>query len=356
MCSTSPRSIRWPRIAPLPAALAAWAAAIIPCAAAPRGGESLDAPLTPGSGVKVTAVGDDFEAPDWHYALNGPNASHELDGQTRPPGGRSRNGRWYEGAKRGHPDVVRRIPTPPGGPEGSRGALLLATKHSGIPGDVSGKQQQDDLLMNVQGRLGGPVPVAWQPSCIVRVYLPDFDRWEPRSGASLGVRVDLRGRNAEGALEPYWPGMFLLFRSGQSRRFDHDFAEIQIRAEDNGRDATGPLIETPGWWTFGISITPDGRVHQYAKAGLDDLGPEDHLFSSLPYGMRCVYFDNFFVNVANLENGSNWSTPWAIDDAEFFVVPPRGRTVKDLLQRGESASRGTSGPSRAAALSRTLRR
>ena len=96
-------------------------------------GMAADQPFVPGSGVKVIQCGDNFEAADWRYIMNGAKASHEQDEEQRPPGGRSVNGRWYEGAKRGQPDVIRRIATPPGGLPGSKGSLFLATKFSGIP-------------------------------------------------------------------------------------------------------------------------------------------------------------------------------------------------------------------------------
>src|SRR5262245_263234 len=147
-------------------------------------GQQALAPVVPGTGVKLTAVGDDFASPDWQYFPNGAKASYEQDETQRPPGGRSKNGRWYESAMRGQPDVVRRIPTPPGGLSGSMGSLYLATKFSGVPGQLSGKQMQDDLLMGIQTRLGRGIPVSWRPSAVVRVYLPAFERWENRSGSS----------------------------------------------------------------------------------------------------------------------------------------------------------------------------
>jgi len=104
-----------------------------------------DEPFVPGTGEKVAQSGDDFEDARWSYVKNGRKASYEDDEQQRPPGGKSRNGRWYESALRGQPDVVKRVPTPPGGLEGSKGALLLATKYSGIPGTLAGKQMQDDF-------------------------------------------------------------------------------------------------------------------------------------------------------------------------------------------------------------------
>ncbi|MEM9353024.1 MAG: hypothetical protein AAGA92_08420 [Planctomycetota bacterium] len=301
------------------------------------------APIVPGTGVKVIQVGDNFEDEQWQYVHNGRKASYEQDEQQRPPGGFSGNGRWYESAMRGHPDVIRRVRTPPGGIEGSRGALLLRTKLSGIPGDLAGTQMQDDLLMGVKGRVGRAVPVAWTPSSTVRVYLPPFRLWEDRTGASFGVRADVRGRDPDGEVDAYWPGMFVLFRSETSKRFDEDFAQISVRARGNGRDLGGPKIYEHGWWTFGMTFTPDGKVHYYASEGVDDLTEEDHLYSSFPYGTKCLYYDNFFVNVANFENGRNWSTPWVIDDPQFFVIPPEGQTLANLMRKGGRSNSGFGG-------------
>jgi hypothetical protein len=310
------------------------------------GASAMAEPFVPGTGVVVNMVGDDFESPDWRYIMNGAKASHEQDEEQRPPGGKSVNGRWYEGAKRGQPDVIRRIAAPPGGLPGSTGSLFVATKFSGIPGVASGKQMQDDLLMGVESRLGRPLPTSWSPSVVVRVYLPEFDRWENRSGASFGVRADISGRTPDGEVEPYWPGMFILFRSAHNGKHDHDFAQITVRARNNGQDVEGPIIEEPGWWTFGLSFTPDGAVHQYASPGVDDLAEEDHLYSSMPYGNRCTHLNNFFVNVANLDNGKSWSTPWVIDDPTLYVIPPRGQSIENigggrsgLAGGGSSASR-----------------
>lgn len=314
-----------------------------PTAQANRGASQ---PVVPGTGVRLTMVGDDFEARDWSYTPNGAKASYEQDETQRPPGGRSTNGRWYESAMRGQPDVVRRIPTPPGGLPGSTGSLYLATKFSGVPGQHSGEQMQDDLLLGIQTRLGKGIPVAWQPSVVVRVYLPEFSRWEKRTGSSFGLRCDVRGRTPAGPVESYWPGTFLLFRSQTSAKYDHDFAQLSVRARSNGQDVPGPSIEEPGWWTFGMSFTPDGQVHQYAHAGVDDLTQADRLFSSFPYGNQAQFVDAFFVNVANLDNGRTWSTPWVIDDPMVYVIPPQGQSVA-ALTRG-AGKQSASSPGRTA--------
>ena len=209
------------------------AIAVVTCLAST--GWSADAPFVPGTGVRVMQVGDDFEDPTWGYTMNGAKASYEQDEEQRPPGGRSRNGRWYESAMRGQPDLIKRVKTPPDGLPGSAGALLLRTRLSGIPGELAGKQMQDDLLMGVMHRLGRPVPVAWSPSFTVRVFLPPFDKWEDRTGASFGIRGDCRGINTEGELEAYWPGYFILFRSETSKEFEEDFAQIAFRASKPAR-------------------------------------------------------------------------------------------------------------------------
>src|SRR5205085_12033119 len=61
-------------------------------------GSSADAagPLVPGTGEKLTKVGDDFEDPAWKYNFNSPKSSKNIDEQVRQPTGGSANGRWFE--------------------------------------------------------------------------------------------------------------------------------------------------------------------------------------------------------------------------------------------------------------------
>lgn len=294
----------------------------------PRGGFAQ--PLVPGTGVKVEEVGDDMEDEQWQYILNLPKASSEDDEEARYPLGYSTNGRWVESALRGTPDVVRRVSTPPGGLEGSKGALLMQTLNSGIPGKRSPKSMQDDLIVNGSSRLGYSIPVEWGPSFVVRVFIPPFEYWDPRTDSSFGFRADATTteEKKKGLLfikrkvkeqEPYWPGMFIQFNSKADTRRDRDSAFILIRCDDEGRDLLGPEI-TPGWWTLGMSFTPDGRVHYYASAGVDDLKPSDHLGSYRPYGFDCERVNTMFFNVVSANNGRNWSTPWIIDDPSLYYA------------------------------------
>ncbi len=290
-------------------------------------------PIVPGSGDFLSQCSDDFENPNWSYRLNLPKSSYEQDDNQRGPGGYSNNKLWHEGAKRGTPDVVKRVATPAGGIEGSQGALMLQTRLSGIPGQLTGKQQQDDLLMKFDRKLRRPIPVTWSPSCTVRVYLPPFDQWENRTGPSFGMRGDCRGRMPDGETAAYWPGMFILFRSANSKNVEADHAQISIRSNGRGQDMRSVEIHEPGWWTLGMSFSPDGQIHYYASEGVDDLTEDDYLASSYAYNYRCLCFNNFFFNVANWDNGRNWSTPWVIDDPKIFVVPPAGQTVANLPRK-----------------------
>src|SRR4051795_2393303 len=94
-------------------------------------------PIVPGTGEFLKDCCDDFEDAAWSYRYNFPKSSYEQDEEQRGPGGRSNNGLWHEGGKRGTPDIVRRVATPPGGLAGSQGALMFATKNAGVPGKIS---------------------------------------------------------------------------------------------------------------------------------------------------------------------------------------------------------------------------
>lgn len=298
-------------------------------------------PFVPGTGQFLKNCSDNFEDPKWGYTYNLPKSSYEQDERQRGPGGVSNNRLWHEGAMRGTPDVVKRVPTPANGILGSHGALMMATRLSGVPRRTSNKQQQDDLLMKVDQVLGGSIPVSYQPSCTVRVYLPPFKKWENRSGASFGMRADCVGRKQGEASEHYWPGMFFLFRSETSKKFEKDHAKLTVRADRRGRDVRSHEINEPGWWTLGMSFTDDGQVHYYASAGVDDLTEDDYLMSSFPYGYQTLVFDSFFFNVANWENGRSWSTPWVIDDPQVFVNPVAGQSVARLYRRKPQSGRPT---------------
>ena len=274
-------------------------------------------PLVPGTGQKIDHVGDDFEDPDWEFIPNLPKSSYNVDNSRRTPTGKSVNGRWFEGAKRGQPDVVRRIETPEGGIEGSQGSMLLMSLYTGVPGRPSHRMQQDDFICDVRYRLNQSIPAAREPNVAVRVFLPPIAKWERRSGPSLAFRISLE---PNGGGETYWPGMFVEFAPKEQTKLDYDTAHIRIRGDRSGRDFKARQITETGWWTLGMSVTADGMVHYYASPGVDDLTDEDHITSQYPYGSRARTFNTFFFNVCNGDDGRTWSTPWIIDDCSVYVA------------------------------------
>lgn len=285
--------------------------------------------VVPGTGTVVQGFGDDFEDPEWAYVYNGKKSSNEDDGRIRYPLGYSQNRRWTESTKRGHPDYIARVDTPPGGLPGSKGALRIQTRDSGIPGRPAHKMMQDDLLCE-----NHMIDAYRNPNYVVRVYVPPFDQWENRSGSSFGFRLGCRATTSslnkarkrgiielllpDFADEAYWPGMFIQFNSSHDGSKKRDSAVILCRGGRSGREFQGPAI-TPGWWTLGLSVSPDGAIHYYASPGVDRLTPNDRIGSSFPYQLECDRVTTMFFNVCSGDNTRDWSTSWIIDDPTCYT-------------------------------------
>ncbi len=298
----------------------------------------------PGTGTKIDYVGDDFESPEWRFVHNMPKSSSELNERTYGPMAYSVNRRWSEGPMRGQPDVLKVIPTPRNGLPGSTQSLQISTLRSGIPGRNSNDVQQDDLIMNINNRIGTTIRAEELPNCVVRVYLPEASLWENRSGPHFGIRLGVRTtaeKPREGLFaigtqmktEPYWPGIWIHFKSETSRGVEKDSAFLTIRSNTRGGDF--PSREIPleqfGWWTFGMSVSADGKIHYFGKPGIEDLTMQDHLSSQYPYGYRAERLNSFFFNICNRNNGQTWSTPFAIDDPALYVI--HSSRVEQLVER-----------------------
>ncbi|MFV0446754.1 MAG: hypothetical protein ACK5Q5_24540 [Planctomycetaceae bacterium] len=287
---------------------------------------SVSAQFVPGRGTLMTT--DNFETEKWGMNYNLPKSSKEEDEQIRYPLAVSTNGRWKEGPKRGIPDVVKVIDTPAGGIAGSTKSLLIRSKDTGIPGRLSYSQKQDDLVI-VSNSMG----LGNSPSVVTRIYLPDWDEWENRQGVHFGMRVGLQGpikkvpendsrffrRNRPTTvIEPYYPGYFFQFNPKENSKNGQDSVTLLIRANEYGQDMPGPTITQSGWYTFGMSISPDARVHYYMKPGVDDLTEADFITTTYPYAIPGTTFNTLFYNICNGDDGKTWSTPIVIDDPQVF--------------------------------------
>jgi hypothetical protein len=287
--------------------------------------------VIPGSGQRLNEVGDDFEDEKWTYIANEPKSSEENDGQERMPSGHSTNGRWAEGLKRGQPDVVKRVETPANGIPGSKGSMLLQSLYTGVPGVFSGQTHQDDFIGLVDARIGRSIPVSRTPSVVAHVYLPEWSKWERREGNSFCFRAACdaytqkpshRGLFGFGGmstvLDEYWPGMLFYFHPGDGDK-KPDYCSLMLRASQNGSDFRALDIKEPGWWTLGMTFTPDGQVQYYAHPGVAPLSAKDLMTIQTPYGMKCEHFKCFFFDVLNGDNGQ-WSTPWVVDDCYIYTL------------------------------------
>ncbi|MEZ6067331.1 MAG: hypothetical protein R3B90_16875 [Planctomycetaceae bacterium] len=225
---------------------------------------------------------------------------------------------------------------------------MLRSKDTGIPGRLSFTQKQDDFVM-----VSNSMSLGSNPACVVRVYMPDFDEWENRQGVTFGMRVGLQGpqwktsdedrtwfsRRPKKVIEPYYPGFFIAFTPKEVSKDGVDSAMFLIRANENGHEIPGPKITQTGWWTLGMSVSPDSRVHYYAKPGVEDLTEADRLVTTHPYSIAGTHFNTMFFNICNGDDGKTWSTAWVIDDPQIFwgdgSQPARQQTAKKqgLLSR-----------------------
>jgi len=288
----------------------------------------------PGQGTRVWY--DDFEDQEWKFHYQGQKSSREQDNNVRSPRGQSANRKWFEGAKRGYPDVVRTVETPEDGIEGSKKSMEIRTLYSGIPGRRSGELMQDDLIGNCP-----KYSVNYYPSAVTRVYLRPYDKWEDYSSAAtfgfrtavIGSRTKISeskglfgGTRRENERTVSWPGIFIQFFSETSGGVEEDHAYWVIRGHQYG-DFRGPKITQTGWWTIGMSFSPDGRCHYFVSPGVDDLKPEDRIASHYPYDFKIEQLNGLFFNVFNRDDGKSWSTSWVVDEPAIYIGRGTARTA-----------------------------
>ena len=129
---------------------------------------------------------------------------------------------------------------------------------------------------------------------------------------------------------------YVIKRHKNQTKKEDDYATIRIRGNRRGKDFTGPQITRTGWWTLGMSVTPDGMVHYYASPGVDDLTEDDYITSQFPYDYKAERFRTFFYNICSANDGKRWSTAFVVDDPKVFVLRPASKLA---TKPSESAQR-----------------
>ena len=205
--------------------------------------------------------------------------------------------------------------------------MVIQSLYSGIPGTITNQQQQDDLLSNSEQLAGRALPVTWSPNCVCRVFIVPHTKWEERNGASFGYRCGLVGWGKENN-EEYWPGIFYHMERGLKDNQRTYAIRAWVRADGHGRDMPELTFEPESWMTMGMSCTPDGACHFFARAGIDDLEEKDCIGSYWPYSYRAHSFQCFFYNVINMDDGRSVSTPWIIDDAYLYCATAPANRVR----------------------------
>ena len=205
--------------------------------------------------------------------------------------------------------------------------MSMKTLFSGIPGVPSFTTQQDDFVANVASKIGN-VSISRSPSVVTRVYLPPFDQWEQRTGNSFGFRAALVTtvnksirpllRRDVAQVRNLLARHVHLFHKGRWEE-QGTIGPLSDSRRRNGARRVGTEIKQTGWWTLGMSFSPDGNVHYFIRPGVEDLTRKDFVATHTPYSYHAERFDTFFYDVLNMDDGKSWSTEWIVDDPGLYL-------------------------------------
>ena len=260
--------------------------------------------------------------------------------------------------KRGTPDVVKRVATPPGGIEGSTGALLFATKYSGIPGTISNEQQQDDLLMMFDRRLGRSISMSLAAE-LHGARLPAAVRTVGEAQRPV-VRHAGRlprpqaGRQHRKPIGPACSCCSATQTARASRKTSPSSRSAPARAATTS--AASRSYE-PGWWTLGMSFSPDGQIHYYASHGVDDLTADDYLDVAVSRTASAACRSTTSSSTwPTGTTAASWSTQWVIDDPKILRDSAAGPDGGPAVSREEAAAEDAAATQTAAAADSNSRR
>lgn len=225
---------------------------------------------------------------------------------------------WHPSPK-GGPELLRTVPTPTEGLNGSRKSLEIRT--NAIDSDET--PYQEELVSPYFSKIfGRHLTQADQPVFIVRVWLPPFYQWGDYYAFAFRQAVHNHNRpNPE-----YYPSIWLRYNNSPLRPFQKG-ANFYFRiGTDDTEDQLGKPIPEAGWWTLVIAFDDGGVGHYYASPGTDAPTEADEMFDTTQFETKSGAINPFmqdvaysFFSIAYLEQG-NVSPQIAIDNFEVWVV------------------------------------
>ena len=208
-------------------------------------------------------------------------------------GGWAGTGFGLTGTQRGAPEIIATIANPKMVSGAGNQVLSFRSKtrdanwHTENPSavgqvyyGVADQEAQDDFFMT-----GAAWLPAETPSVMMHVYIPEYTS---SNEIITSLRMPILYTNSNGASEPSWPGVwchgsFFVLR-GPGR---NDILQ-DTNAPNGGKDT---------WWTFGVSIAPDGDIQYYATPSYVTQLTKEHLV-----GVNSIVSAETRALVANPQN------------------------------------------------------
>ena len=261
-----------------------------------------EAVFVPGTvGQMIAPASYDWESnPSWVYQVNGPSSTQNLDGNARAPFGWGTDGIVLEDTWRGGPTGVAMVPTPSGGPAGSRSlAMSTNTFNTGIPSTgnndaLSWSAAQLAGLPNAfGGNVGYQVDAVTKSSYTATWGVPDPDTWQTSNAPYYAIHETMIIRNNA---SPDWHDIFFIKRddgiaagwtniNGDPDFLPTDPEYMMVTYVDDPTWGVGQLPKKVGisnptagddgvqWFTLGASLD-DNALNIYMAPGLS-LGVGD---------------------------------------------------------------------------------
>lgn len=232
---------------------------------------------------------DDFEETKWCYDCGG---------------------LWRSGSGDGVPEILKRVPTPVGGKEGSKGSLEIRTNK--IDRDQSPSMEKL-LTAEFKDKLKRKLKRVHKPVFIVRVWLPPFNQWGDHY--TFGFRHESFLEN--GSKDQNYSSLFLVY----NRQYKTPFFRYRVGTNKLCYEVHDPRpIEQDGWWTLvnARKIYP-GIGAPSNKGEIAGITTITSLLTK--YGKDALLIDYFNYSFFHLDYpiSGNTSPRFVIDDYEVWV-------------------------------------